>query len=126
MQITKDISIGEDKWIKWIEIEPNEKDLLEIDIYLIPSWEFWKKLETECVIQCCGIDSFSFWFDDIKSVSNNFNISNLIIDINELKKQIENKNKRILISEKLNNLFEIKVFIELLNHIIKTLEEINK
>lgn len=126
MEITKDISIGENRWIKWVDFDSNDNDLLEIDEFLNSTWKFWKLLETQCVSECCGIDAFSFWFEDLKSASKDFNISNLLIELNVLKSQIESKNHNVLISEKLNTLVEKSVFVKLVSYIIESLHKLNK
>ena len=45
---TKDISIGKDKWITWVELDIDHNDSFDIDSLLEPTKEFWQNLETEC------------------------------------------------------------------------------
>jgi hypothetical protein len=47
------------KWINWVELDPLDKNLFEIDEYLEPIKEFWLRLETDCVAECCGTLTFS-------------------------------------------------------------------
>ena len=62
------ISIGKDKWIKWVDfnryvydqcIPINYDQCFEIDYLLEPTFDFWNKLETECVAGCCGINAYN-------------------------------------------------------------------
>ena len=126
MGVTKNISIEENKFIEWIEFDNNDENIFYFDKLLNPTWEFWKKLETECVIECCGIDALAFWQEDIQTASQNFDITDLISEFSNLKNEIENQDKQIVSSSKLNNLFHKKVFIQLLKHILETLKTINK
>jgi len=116
----KDICIGQDKWIKWIEIDQCEI-AIEIDSAIKPTEQLWDYLETQCVRLCCGIDAYAFWPTDIeraKALLNNPNIKNEFI---ELRKKILSINEDIISSSYLNNLFNKVVFIELLDHIIDNL-----
>ena len=61
--VTKNISIGKDEWIEWVEFDPQNVDLFELDLLLKPTEKLWKALETECVVGCCGIDALSSTFD---------------------------------------------------------------
>lgn len=83
-----------------------------------PTKPFWNLLQTECVSACCGIDAFNLWGENIQKIS-------IQVDINFYKKefkllisniyQIESTN---LASSFLNNLFDKKLFIKILDHII--------
>lgn len=37
-----DISIGKDKWIKWIEFDSTNEKLYNIDLLLEPTWDFYQ------------------------------------------------------------------------------------
>lgn len=120
MEGTNDISIGQDKWIKWVEWDSNAI-VRDIDFEIKTTESFWKYLETQCVSACCGIDAFALWTEDIlnaKTLLGNPNIKNEFIS---LKKKIEAINENVVRSSYLNNLFEKNVFIQLLNHIISNL-----
>lgn len=120
METTKDISIGQDKWIKWIDIDQNAM-VCHIDAEIKPTEQLWEHLETECVRACCGIDAYALWSDDIekaKTLLGNPNIKKEFID---LRKKILAINENVICSSYLNNLFDKSVFIELLDHIIDNL-----
>jgi hypothetical protein len=118
---TRDISIGQDKWIKWIELDPNDKDEFDIDPSLELTKQFWANLEINCVAGCCGIDAFSFWPEDIKQASKGFDKIALRAQLDQLKEDVIRSNIKIVVSERLNNLFDKRVLIELVNHIIRHL-----
>jgi hypothetical protein len=123
METTKDISIGKDKWIGWIDFDStNDNDLFEIDDLLRPTFNFWDKLETQCVAGCCGIDAYSFWEEDIKRAVDKVDKTDLIKNLLTAKAEIESRSERIVISGKLNNLIDKSVFIQLLDHIVTTIQ----
>lgn len=120
MEITKDISIGQDKWIIWIDLDQNSM-VFNIDADIKPTEKLWEYLETECVRECCGIDAYSLWSEDIekaKTLPGNPNIKKEFIN---LRKKMFAINEYVICSSYLNNLFDKSVFIELLDHIIDNL-----
>ena len=124
METTRDISIGKDKWIRWINFDPtNGNDLFEIDDLLGPTFEFWDKLETQCMSRCCGIDAYAFWEDDIKFAVDKKYKADLIKNLLNAKTEIESRSERIVTSGKLNNLMDKSVFIQLLDHIVTTIKD---
>lgn len=123
METTKDISIGKDKWIGWIDFDStNDNDLFEIDDLLRPSFDFWDKLETQCVAGCCGIDAYSFWKEDIKLAVDKMDKADLITNLLSTKTELESRSEAIVTSGKLNNLINKSVFIQLLDHIVTTIQ----
>jgi hypothetical protein len=114
---TKDISIGQDRWIKWVELGPNDADLYNIDHLLEPLEQLWQNLETECVAACCGINAFALWPEDIENASKHLDTINLKDHLLQLKKDLTQVDKNIIVSKRLNNLFDKQVFIQLLDHI---------
>lgn len=121
------ISIGKDKWIKWIEFDSQKSKILNIDELLEPTWDFWELLETECAAACCGINAFSFWIEDIQKTAILFDKSELLAKLVLLKEEIASQckyNPRIILySLKLNYLFDKSVFIQLIDHIINTIDK---
>jgi hypothetical protein len=122
VETTKDISIGKDKWISWIAFDPtDDKNLFEIDDVLRSTFYFWDKLETQCLAECCGIDAYAFWEDDIKLAVDKMDKADIVEKLLSAKKEIESRSETIVISEKLNNLLNKSVFIQLLEHIVTTI-----
>jgi hypothetical protein len=114
---TKDISIGQDRWIKWVELDPNDADLYNLDHLLEPLEQLWQNLETECVAACCGIDAFALWPEDIENASKDLNTIELKNHLVQLKKDVSQVGTNIIVSKRLNNRFDKKVFIQLVDHI---------
>ena len=124
METTNDISIGKNKWISWINFDLASNDeIFEIDNLLKPTFAFWEMLETQCMAECCGIEAFAFWEDDIRLAINKVDKNELTQNLLHAKIEIENRVEGIVSSAKLNNLMDKSVFIQLLNHIIETLSE---
>ena len=125
MTTSKGISIGKNRWIKWVNIDPlNNNELIEIDDILKPTYDFWDGLETQCVAGCCGLDAFSFWEDDIKNSINYIDKTQLISDFKNVKAELIKTNKTVVSSDRLNNSMQKKVFISLIDHILTTIEMI--
>jgi hypothetical protein len=124
MTTSKGISIGDNKWIKWGNFNPsNNSEIIEIDELLKPTYDFWTGLETQCVAECCGIDAFSFWEDDIKKAISYKDKVQLIKVFNNVKTEIINSTKTIVSSSRLNCSMDIEVFIQLIDHILTTLKK---
>lgn len=119
--MNKDINIGQNEWIEWIDPDLTIKPF-NIDILLEPTWEFWKSMETECVAECCGIDAFYFGEHNIQKALVHFNKLELKTQIEYLKEEILKGHYSVIISSKLNNLFEKSVFIQLLDHILQNIK----
>jgi hypothetical protein len=120
VETTNDISIGQDKWIKWVDWDSNAV-VRDIDFEIKTTEPFWKYLETQCVSACCGIDAYALWPEVIlnaKTLLGNPNIKNEFVD---LKEKIEVINENVVCSDYLNNLFDKNVFIQMLDHIIGNL-----
>ena len=117
MQITKDISIGKDEWIKWIEFDAISIEPLEVDEILEPIKPFLKGLETECMAECCGIDAYSFWYEEIVQSSAELNKNELENHINIIINKLSSSNKEVVSSTILNQLINREVFIQLLEHV---------
>lgn len=118
----EDISIGENIWIEWIDFDYKNSNTIEIDEFLQPTMNFWAGLEIHCVAGCCGIDAFSFWREDIKNSSNQFDQNYLIKELNLLKEKISNLHNDELMSSRINNLFHKKVFLQLIEHILQQIK----
>ena len=114
----KYICIGKDKWIYGVDFDPTGKELFDIDNLLNETWEFWKLFETECVVECCGIDAFYFGAEEIQKALIDFDELKLVKQIKLLKKEIQDNQCDIIISSKFNNLFDKSVFIQLLEHVL--------
>jgi len=114
----QDISIGENQWIDWVEFDALAANPTDIDNLLKPTIDFWKKLETECVAPCCGIDAFAFWPADIEKASANFDDKWIILELTKLKKGISEIDNSVIVSTLLNQLIHKNVFLRLLDHLI--------
>ena len=115
------ILIGNNLFIEELPIDYSGK-LLDLDPYIAPLNTFFDKLEVECVRECCGIQAFSFIPDDIQKALVGLSAETVITQLKAMQTAIEEQYWcKTLSSTILNNNFDRKVFLQLLNHIIKTI-----
>jgi hypothetical protein len=115
------ISIGENKWIVFEEWERGEESL-EIDHLFEPSKLFWDNLETDCMVECCGVNAYNLWKKDIQSVYKKIDDPGILPKLQELRLAILEQRARVVTVHFMNNLFTRNCFLELLDHIILSIE----
>ena len=115
------ILIGNNLFIEELPVDYSGK-LLDLDPYIAPLNTFFDRLEVECVRECCGIQAFSFIPDDIQKALVGLSAETVIIQLKAMQTAIEEQWWcKTVSSTILNNNFDRKVFLQLLNHIIKTI-----
>ena len=115
------ILIGNNLFIEELPIDYSGK-LLDLDPYIAPLNTFFDKLEVECVRECCGIQAFSFMPEDIHKALVGLSVETVITQLKAIQTAIEEQYWcKTVSSTILNNNFDRKVFLQLLNHIIKTI-----
>ena len=115
------ILIGNNLFIEELPVDYNGK-LLDLDPYMAPLNTFFDRLEVECVRECCGIQAFSFIPEDIQKALVGLSAETVIIQLKAMQTAIEEQWWcKTVSSTILNNNFDRKVFLQLLNHIIKTI-----
>ena len=115
------ILIGNNLFIEELPVDYSGK-LLDLDPYIAPLNTFFDKLEIECVRECCGIQAFSFMHEDIQKALAGLSAETVITQLKAMQTAIEEQYWcKTVGSTILNNNFDRKVFLQLLNHIIKTI-----
>ena len=115
------ILIGNNLFIEELPVDYSGK-LLDLDSYIAPLNAFFDKLEVECVRECCGIEAFSFMPEDIHKALAGLSAETVITQLKAMQTAIEEQWwYKTVGSTILNNNFDRKVFLQLLNHIIKTI-----
>ncbi len=114
-----DIHIGETDRIHWVEFDTSGNNHFDVDYIIAKHDDFWTFLQIFCVPDCCGLDAFRFYPEDIMNAANHVDKATLKEDLAKLKLDLRNSDKHIVISSRLNNLVDKAVFIKLLEHIIK-------
>ncbi|MVM35830.1 hypothetical protein GO755_37790 [Spirosoma sp. HMF4905] len=131
MDQQESIWIGPDKYIKWIEFDPSNEPKIEIDsrgplyeLYNIkdPLSQLWSKTETQCAVDCCGINAHRFWPEDIKKATQYLDKLTLLEQLNEVKKRLLDSNEQVVVYYRLNQLFEKSTFLALINYLLKEIE----
>ena len=115
------ILIGNNLFIEELPVDYNGK-LLDLDPYIAPLNTFFDKLEVVCVRECCGIEAFSFMPEDIQKALVGLSVETIVTQLKAMQTAIEEQYWcKTVGSTILNNNFDRKVFLQLLNHIIKTI-----
>ena len=117
--LSKDISIGKDAAIDWIEVKDPD-NAFEIDELLQPTLPFWKSMETVCESECCGICAFNFHDDGVEKAVTVSEDDAVVDSLIKLRQQIDEVDKQTLVSMKLNQFFDKAVFLQLMDHLIGT------
>ncbi|MCO1336341.1 DUF6331 family protein [Microbulbifer sp. OS29] len=121
-----DISIGSDQWIIVPDPKSTKDDATEIDPYMQMLLPTRKALETQCFSTCCGIDAYDLWEEDTIKNTKKFNHRELIDCIVRPKAKIMNLENEVLVSSTLNNFFTRAVFLQLLEHLLKTYNNVQR
>ncbi|WP_314296840.1 DUF6331 family protein [Capnocytophaga gingivalis] len=115
------ILIDDNLFIEELSIDYSGK-MLDLDPYITLLNTFFDRLEVECVRECCGIEAFSFIPEDIQKALVGLSAETVIIQLKAMQTAIEEQWWcKTVSSTILNNNFDRKVFLQLLNHIIKTI-----
>ncbi|MFA8020233.1 DUF6331 family protein [Bremerella cremea] len=64
-----DINIGKEQWIKFVELDSERSCWVDLDGIIKPLEPFFDLLETDCVADCCGLDAYGLWPEDISSAA---------------------------------------------------------
>lgn len=117
------ILISNNLFIEELPIDYNGK-ILDLDPYIVPLNAFFDKLEVECVRECCGIEAFSFMPENIDKALVGLSSESIVTQLKAMQTAIEEQWwYNIVGSTILNNNFDKKVFLQLLAHIIKNIED---
>ena len=117
------ILIGNNLFIEELPVDYNG-NLLDLDPYIAPLNTFFDKLEVECVRECCGIEAFSFIPENIHKALVGLSSESIVTQLKAMQTAIEEQWWYNTVgSTILNNNFDKKVFLQLLAHIIKTIED---
>jgi hypothetical protein len=111
-----DISIGNDKWITFIELDGRQSSAIALDEILKPIEPFLKLLETECVAACCGIDAYALWPEDIAGAARRSEIPNLSKMIDAARQRIVETGGDSFVSHRMNNYFDRQTLLQLIDH----------
>lgn len=115
------ILIGNNLFIEELPVDYSGK-LLDLDPYIAPLNTFFDRLEVVCVRECCGIQAFSFMPEDIHKALVGLSVETIVTQLKAMQTAIEEQWWcKTVSSTILNNNFDRKVFLQLLNHIIKTI-----
>ncbi|GAB3700690.1 hypothetical protein GCM10027592_27920 [Spirosoma flavus] len=131
MDHQESIWIGPEKYIQWHEFDPQTQSIYEIDERVSfqklydkqdALSQFWKKTETECGVDCCGIDALRFWPDDIARATQNLDIVVLLNQFRDLKDGVARSHEQVVVYHRLNQLFHKTTFLVLIDYLINEVE----
>lgn len=115
-----EISIGQDEWIPYFDLEGRHDSAVEIDFLLRDSEDVWGALETACVAGCCSIAAFEFWPEDVARAAGDLEVHAAVGKIERLRSAVERICADVLVSRRLNCYFDKRQFTMLLDHLLKS------
>lgn len=118
---SKDIHIGEKERIHWQDVDYSTGSTYDIDYAINQHPDFWSALQIFCTPDCCGLDAFRFYPDDIADASKQVDKAILKQVLTKLRRDIVDSGKEVITSSILNNLVDKTIFIKLLDHINQNL-----
>lgn len=118
-----DVSIGKDEWIRFVDITGRTERAADLDAFILPMETFWRALEVSCVAECCGINAHSFWPQDIWNAARSNGDPELRQKLAKLRQHVEGLSVDCVTSQILNQYFDRTMFARLLDHVIKTVEQ---
>jgi len=122
-----DISIGQDRWIGFGDLAGGQARAVQIDPHLAPVMPFIEGLEKECVADCCGIDAFRLWPEEIEKAAatlSQLELEKLASDLASVHSEIERLPCDTIVSTRINQYFRKTVFLEVLTHIRNVVENV--
>lgn len=120
-----DISIGEDCWVEFGNVAGDWAQASPIDPFLEPIMPLIERLETTCVADCCGIDAFALWPEDIQKAVSNLEeqqLETLTTSLLSLHHAIHELPVDLVVSRRINQSFHKDVFLQVLTHIHQVVE----
>lgn len=118
-----DVSIGRDEWIRFVDVTGRTERAANLDALILPMEAFWRALEVNCVSECCGINAHSFWPQDIWNAARSSRDPELRQKLSKLRQHVESLPADCVTSQILNQYFDRAMFARLLDHVIKTVEQ---
>ena len=115
-----DILIGNDEWIRFVDIVGRTEGAANLDAFIVPMESFWRSLEVNCVSECCGINAHSFLPKDIWNAVRNCRDAMLKQKLTRLRQHVDGVSEDCVYSTILNQYFDRAVFSNLLDHVIAT------
>lgn len=112
------IQIGENVWIKWVDVPGRDTPEFNADELLKPILPFIQGMEAYCVAGCCGMDAFSFLPDDVQKAIKTANVEDLKPKLEWIRREVEKRPELLVSCTDFNSTFEKGVFLKLLDHFI--------
>lgn len=109
------ISIGQNQWIEGADRTCT--NAVNIDDLMQGTRAFWRALELHCVPECCGVEAYSFWPDDVRGRSTEAG-PGLGEALQVLRNHVDALDAQAVHSEQLNHCLDRTLFLRLLDHLI--------
>jgi hypothetical protein len=118
-----DVSIGENEWIRFVDITGRSDRPASLDEHIQPMEPFWRALEVNCVSECCGINAHSLWPEDIWNAARSARDPQLLARLEALRQYTASVSSSVVHSTILNQLFDRDIFLSLLDHVIAKVDQ---
>ena len=117
-----DLLIGENRWITYVQHDWANIKWYYIDEIIQPLSSLLERLQIDCVAECCGLDAFSFFPEDILGVTPEFERESTAELLTVAIAAVEQLTANALGSKLLNNAIDRETMLELLRHIRETVK----
>ena len=114
------VLIGNDERIQFVDIAGRTENAASIDNFIGEMEPFWRALEVNCVSECCGIDAHSFLPQDIWNAVRSCRDVTLKSKLASLRQYVDGLQADCVRSAILNQYFDRTMFLQLLDHVIAT------
>jgi hypothetical protein len=111
-----DISLGPDRWLTLVHVPYVESETLPIDDLIAFTQPLWQRLETECVAECCSLDAFNFWPEQIAQLPLHER-EDFRQRLDTVSKKLRQQPHHVLSSYTLNLIINKDIFLQLLDHL---------
>lgn len=117
-----DVFIGNDEWIRFVDITGRIQNAANLDEFIKPMESFWRSLEVNCVSECCGINAHSFLSKHIWNAVRQCGDAALKERLTRLRRHVHELSTDCVFSSILNQYFDRAMFSQLLDHVIATVD----
>ncbi len=123
---SSDISIGDGRWLRWIELPSDQARTTaeDIDPWLADLADLWDSLETECEHECCGIDAFNLERESVQRAVPTAHRHEVLRRLTVLRQRIAAlRPSTFIVSGRLNQFMHRDLILGVVDHLMQSLHD---